>query len=277
MRTSPKADWRNFVSEEYSTTSPKSFVWLGTFHLVGPLTIQAIDRYAGGRGLLTIRFSPLIDVGTTSGPESDISELIRFFNEMTWFPTSLLDPSISWTDLGNRQARATVRDHGLSVSATLTFGERGELISWTTDDRFALIGGRMVRARWTTRDESGRHTERCRLPDSAGGAAVYSLPGGDYHYIDIFISEIEFIPPSCSIAADERAANGYALTSGTAGHTLPVPNSSEGLKDHVPNGDHKHYDDCGVADQPSPDENGRGCHVRTRFRHCAIERDPDPA
>ena len=198
MKTDRKAGWRNFTSEEYYTVSPKSFAWLGTFPLIGPLSIQAIDKFIGGHGSLKVRLSPMFDMGTTTGPESDVSEFIRFFSEMTWFPTALLDRHIAWQDLGNRHVKATIKDEGLEASAIISFGEDGGLLSWATDDRFALIGGKMIRARWTTSGVLGDLLNVGGYKIPRGGAAIYSLPGGDFHYIDIHITEIEFDPPKLS-------------------------------------------------------------------------------
>ena len=195
MKTSLKAEWRGFRSEEYYTLTPRAFAWLGTFPLAGPLTVQAIDRFIDGRGSLKVRLSPFFDIGNTRGPESDVSEFIRFFNEMTWFPTAMLDPRIAWADLGNRRVKATLRDGSLEASAILSFAENGALLSWMTDDRFALVDDKMVRARWTTTCDPKDLLNVAGYKIPRGGAAIYSLPGGDFRYIDIYVTEIEYDPP----------------------------------------------------------------------------------
>jgi hypothetical protein len=194
MKTDPKAEWRDFTSEEYYTVNPKSFVWLGTFPIIGPVSIQAIDRFGDAHGSLRVRLSPFFDIALAEGKKSDVSEFIRFFNEMTWFPSALLDPRIAWEDLGDRKARATLRDQGLEASAVLSFGERGELLSWVTDDRYALVGGKSIKARWTTTGDPGDVLDAGGYRIPRGGSAIYSLPGGDFHYIDIYITEIEYDP-----------------------------------------------------------------------------------
>lgn len=195
MKTDIKADWRDFISEEYYTVCPKSFVWLGTFPIMGPVSIQAIDHFGDSHGFLTVRLSPFFDIATNKGKESDISEFIRFFNEMTWFPSSLLDPRITWEDLGDREVKATLRDQGLEASAVLSFGENGELLSWTTEDRYALVGGKLIKARWTTTVDPDDLLEAGGYRIPRGGSATYSLSGGDFHYIDIYVTDIEYDPP----------------------------------------------------------------------------------
>jgi hypothetical protein len=194
MKTDPKAEWRDFTSEEYFTVNPKSFVWLGTFPIIGPVSIQAIDRFGDAHGSLRVRLSPFFDIALAEGKESDVSEFIRFFNEMTWFPSALLDPRIAWEDLGDRKARATLRDQGLEASAVLSFGEKGELLSWATDDRYALVGGKQVKARWTTIGDPDDILEAGGYRIPRGGSAIYSLPEGEFRYIDIYIAEIEYDP-----------------------------------------------------------------------------------
>jgi len=168
MKTSLAAEWRNFTAEEYYTVNPKSFVWLGTFPIVWPISIQAIDRFSDSHGSLTVRLSPFCTIADSSGNKFDVSEFIRFFNEMTWFPSSLLDPRITWEDLGSSQAKATLHDQGQEASAILSFGPKGELLSWVTDDRYAQIDGKLIKARWTTAMELGDVIEVAgyRIPSS---------------------------------------------------------------------------------------------------------------
>jgi hypothetical protein len=195
IKTDLDQPWRRFTAGQFYAVNLDAYVWYGIVPL-GPFRVEAFDRFDGGTGTMTVKAASLVNLGRAEGPETDVSEFIRFFNEMMWFPTALLDPRISWTADGDSGAIAVFRAGGLEATARLGFSPEGALVSWETEDRYALVGGKPVRARWTTHGapDDLLLVQGYRLP--RGGSATWTFTdGSQFHYIDIFVDAIAYDPP----------------------------------------------------------------------------------
>ena len=62
-------------------------------------------------------------IGDVRGEEMDYSSLVRYLNEMMWFPTAFLNDNIRWEAVDQNSARVTITD-GRSASAVMYFDER---------------------------------------------------------------------------------------------------------------------------------------------------------
>jgi hypothetical protein len=96
--------------------------------------------------------------------------------------------NISFEAVDDSSARVTLTDHGRTAAATLFFDEQGRLID-------------LVAQRYRTADASDPETwstpvtgygefEGLRLP--ARGKATWKLPGGDFDYIEVTITDLHY-------------------------------------------------------------------------------------
>jgi hypothetical protein len=188
IRPGPGQPWVSLDAEEHYSVQPPGFVWAGTAR-VGPLPVaRARDMYADGTGQMLVKVASLWPVVDASGEQMDQAEMMRYLNEMIWFPAAFLAGNISFEPVDDSSARVTLTDHGRTVTATMFFDQQGRVTDF-------------VAKRYRTADSSDLDTwsapvtgygefEGLRLP--ASGKAIYKLPDGDFEYINVTLTELRY-------------------------------------------------------------------------------------
>jgi Family of unknown function (DUF6544) len=172
-------------AEEHYSVQPPGFVWAGTARL-GPLPVaRARDMYAEGTGRTLVKVAslwPVVDARMNQ------AEMMRYLSEMIWFPAAFLAGNISFEAVDDRSARVTLTDQGQTATGTLVIDQQGRL----TD--FAARRYRSPDASspdmWSTPITAYGGFEGLRLP--ARGKAIYKLPGGDFDYIDVTVTDLHY-------------------------------------------------------------------------------------
>jgi hypothetical protein len=100
----PNARWYPLSAEQYYTTQPAAFFWLGSIRVAPLVAVQGIDTFHQ-HGNLTIKLLGLIKVVDYSGPQADQAELIRYLSEIIWFPSACLHPDLHWQPIDRLSAR----------------------------------------------------------------------------------------------------------------------------------------------------------------------------
>ncbi|UCC51191.1 MAG: hypothetical protein JSV68_19090, partial [Anaerolineaceae bacterium] len=121
--------------------------------------------------------------------ELDQATMIRYLNEIMWFPTAFLGDNISWEGIDDNSARVTFTDGGKSVSARMFFDDSGRLTNFTTK-RYREMGGDFSFDPWSTPILA--YGERAGLKLPVRGQAVWNLESGDLCYADLEITEVEY-------------------------------------------------------------------------------------
>lgn len=181
--------WLPLDAEEYYAVQPPGFVWDARLHL-GPLPVgRARDMYANGRGSMLIKAASLITVANASGEAMDQGSMLRYLNEMMWFPTALLGDNISFQAIDDTSARITLTDHGRTATATMSFDAEGRLIEFVAK-RSAMAAGGSRLATWSVPVIEYGEVEGLRLPVRV--KAVWKLADGDLDYIDVRITQLQY-------------------------------------------------------------------------------------
>jgi hypothetical protein len=181
--------WMPLIAEEFYTIDPPSLLWQANFKLAGLPLLRAEDRYESGHGHMFGKLAGLVTIFDVSGDELDQATMIRYLNEIMWFPTAFLGESISWEEVNDHSAQVTFRDHGKSVSAQMIFDDSGRLTNFTTM-RYRELNGEFLLDPWST-PISG-YAERAGLKLPIRGQAVWNLESGDLPYIDLEITEVQY-------------------------------------------------------------------------------------
>lgn len=124
----------------------------------------------------------------------DKASFIRYFNEIMWFPTAYLSDVVEWEPIDKNSARATITDDDLSVSAVFNFDDKGKLTNFTAKRSRDTSGGKMVETTWSTPISEYREMAGLRLP--VKGEGVWNLKSGEFPYIRIEITDVEYNNPS---------------------------------------------------------------------------------
>ena len=188
MRPGPGQPWMPLEAEEHYSVQPPGFVWAGTLR-VGPVAVaRARDMYAEGHGRMLVKVASLWPVADASGTQTDQAAMMRYLSEMIWFPAAFLAGSISFEAVDDSSARVTLTDHGHTATATLFFDEQGRLTEFVAK-RYRTADASDPET-WSTPVTGYGEFEGLRLP--ARGKAVYKLPGGDFDYIDVTITDLHY-------------------------------------------------------------------------------------
>ncbi|MFW6269127.1 MAG: DUF6544 family protein [Bacillota bacterium] len=193
FKTGEDASWMPFTAEQYYTTNPPGFIWYTTMKAAPLISVKGRDKYYQGRGNMLIKLMSLIKVADATGPEMDQGTLLRYLNEIMWFPSAALNDYIEWEEVDDRSAKATMSYKGVSASAIFYFDENYDMIDYEAD-RYADIDGSFSKETWSTPISDYQIFEDKRLP--AAGRGVWKLDSGDFNYIKLEIKEIEYNNPS---------------------------------------------------------------------------------
>jgi len=181
--------WMPMAAEEWYTTSPPSLLWKARFKMAGLPLISARDRYEGGRGHMFGKVAGLFTVFDVRGPELDQATMIRYLNEIMWFPSAFLGQNIAWQSVDDHAADAVFTDGDKSVTGRWFFDDQGRITNFTAK-RYREINGEYSLDDWSTPITGYGEFAGLNLP--LAGQAVWNLPEGDLVYAELEITEVEY-------------------------------------------------------------------------------------
>ena len=86
MRLGRGQSWVPLKAEQWYTVHPPGFVWDCTL-FAGPVpVVRARDLYRAGEGHMLVKAVSAFTVADAKGEELDQGEMMRYLNEMMWFP-----------------------------------------------------------------------------------------------------------------------------------------------------------------------------------------------
>jgi hypothetical protein len=190
FKTSEKSDWKNIVAEEYYFPFERTFFWYGEVRFAPRLTAYALDKYSRGKGSMWVKLANVFTVVNGSGEKFDSSSLIRYFNELVWFPSGFIDSAISFRAIDDTKTEITITDNGIATSAILHFNSIGEIILFESNDRYAMTDNGLEKAPWRTPMRNYKEFDGYKVPTE--GEAIYRLKSGDFEYARLKIVDAEY-------------------------------------------------------------------------------------
>jgi hypothetical protein len=187
FRLDPDKPWMSFTAEEYYTTSPPGFVWAATFRIAPFLTIEGRDAYIDGHGSIDMRLFGVIPVARQHGPELDQGGLLRFLNEIVWFPAAALAPYIRWEASDAMSARATISHGGVIATAEFMIDDQGRPFHMRAT-RYRTVGGGFTLSTWSTPFSAYGEFAGIRVP--IAGQGVWKLESGDFCYVELHVDDV---------------------------------------------------------------------------------------
>ena len=192
FRLAADKPWLPIQAEQVYTTNPPAFQWRARFKMFGLWLMRARDTYQHGHGHMFGKIAGLISVFDARGPEIDQGTMLRYLNEMIWFPIALLSDYITWQAVDDHSFDVTFTDGGQSVTARFVVDALGRLTNFITQ-RYRENKGTYTLDRWETPMTDWRQLGGLNLPIC--GQAVWKLPTGDLPYADLTITEVEYNVP----------------------------------------------------------------------------------
>jgi hypothetical protein len=161
-------------------------LFLMTSRMLG-LPVKVLHAYEAEAATMRVRVASLLDVVHLDGEPLSRGETVTLLNDLCLFaPGGLTDPRLAWTPIDDRTAGVAFANGRHRVTATLHFDAAGDLCDFTSEDRPALVEGKLLPYRWSTPIEGWREVDGRRVP--VRGRAVYRYPEGDFTY-GIFTTE----------------------------------------------------------------------------------------
>ncbi len=184
--------WMPMSVSQYYTTTPPGFLWKATFKIAGLPLMVADDTYKDGHGHMHGKILGLFTVADGQGEEIDQGTMVRYLQEMMWFPSAYLGENITWSAVDDHAADVTLTDSGKSVTGRMYFDDTGRLMTFIAE-RYGDFKGKFAVQIWAAPVTEFALMAGLNLP--VAGLGVWQLSGGDLTYVDVHLSEIEYNQP----------------------------------------------------------------------------------
>jgi len=142
---------------------------------------------------MTIKLLSLFPVVDSKNNERiNTGALQRYLGEMVWFPSAALSPYVTWEQVGEHAARATMSVGGTTDAGTFYFNEAGEVIRYSAmryrgDDETA------ERRAWIIDVLQTREMAGLRIPTKMD--VTWKLDEGDWTWLQLEVTDIAYNTP----------------------------------------------------------------------------------
>ena len=141
-----------------------------------------------------IKLLSLFTVADTKGKESDESELMRWFAETPWFPTSLLpNKYLHWEEVNSSSAKAIVEYGSIKASVIFYFNEQGQIVKLNAD-RYRSVNNSYSKDKWVGYYRDYTKVNDMMIPKEI--EAAWNLTSGEFSYAKFKVTDIEYNNPS---------------------------------------------------------------------------------
>jgi hypothetical protein len=130
IRKDATQPWMNFEAKQYYSVNSPSFIWIAYMKTFGLPLMRVRDYYMEGRGNILVKVLSLFTVADSRGEKMDQGAMVRYLNEMMWFPSAYLGKNISFESIDANSAIVTLKNMDKSVTATMYFDGEGRLTNF---------------------------------------------------------------------------------------------------------------------------------------------------
>lgn len=187
MRSRGK-DWFPFRTEQYNFfAQPSRFFFMkGKMH---GIQVPGYHCYRNGQASMQIRLFGFWPVVNMKGGPLNKGELVTWFNDLCLFaPAALADNRICWEAADEHSSRAIFTTGDISISATLQFSDKGQLINFISDDRYEVDDKKCYRFSTPLM----KYASVSGMLLSTYGEAVWHYPEGDFAYGRFWLKKLEY-------------------------------------------------------------------------------------
>jgi hypothetical protein len=188
IRKDEQSEWMPFTCEQYNFMETPTRLFFMNAEMKG-LPIGGYHCFKNGVAFMDIRLFSIFKVQYMAGAEMDLSETVTFFNDMCCLaPSTLIDKRIKWLAVEGNKVKASYTNNNITVSAWLYFNDKGELINFISDDRFASDSGKQFP--WSTPLKDYHETNGYNLMGNA--EVIYSYPDRDLCYGTFKLARVRY-------------------------------------------------------------------------------------
>jgi hypothetical protein len=143
--------WHKFTATQLVVTKRLGFDWDAQVQIFPLVNVFVHDTYLLNEGDLQASLLGLFTVAKMHNTtELNQGELLRFFAEAVWYPTSLLpSQGVIWEAIDQHSSRATLTDDKTTVSVVFQFDVDGLITSMRAEARcHHVVGGKSMFMPW---------------------------------------------------------------------------------------------------------------------------------
>lgn len=119
-------NWINATALQYTRVDNPAFIWTIDANVNDLLNFQGRDKFEYGKGQMLIKVNSLINLVNGEGEKLSEACMQRYLGEMVWFPSMALCPYISWKQINDTSAVATMNYQGTRGSVSFYFNSDGD-------------------------------------------------------------------------------------------------------------------------------------------------------
>ncbi len=190
FRLSADKPWMQMQAEQFYTVDPPSFEWNAGFKFLGIPLMSACDTYRDGNAHMVGKLANLFTVFDAHDSKELLQgTMIRYLQEMVWFPTAYLSPYITWHEVDDHCADATFVYYDSSVTGRFYFDDMGRVVNFVAE-RYAENNGDYHLHTWSTPMTDYATFGDFRVPRT--GLAIWQFPDEDLIYIKLTVNDIQY-------------------------------------------------------------------------------------
>ena len=191
IRSNPEDSWMTFSSEQYNFFDRPTRIFFIKAYKMG-IPAKGIHVYKDETAIMVIKLGGIFKIVDARGQEMNQGETVTVFNDMCCMaPASLIDKNIQWEIIDTLTVKARYTNGNITISATLIFNEKGELVNFISNDRFETTDGKIFKNYpWSTPISGYAEFNGIRTASSA--STIYHRPDSDFCYGEFILKEIEY-------------------------------------------------------------------------------------
>lgn len=193
FRLAADRPWMPMKADQVYTTNPPGFQWNARFKMFGLPLLSACDTYKDGQGHMFGKLAGMITVFDARGKELLQGTMLRYLQEMMWFPTAYLSDYVTWEAVDDHAADVTYNFGSESVIGRMFFDDDGRMLNFVAS-RYREKQGTYSLDTWSTPITEYGVFAGLRLP--IRGEAIWQLPEGDLSYIKLHLTGIAYNVPT---------------------------------------------------------------------------------
>ncbi len=191
MRTKPDGSWMPFTAQQYFTTRPPGFCWIADVQAAPGIRLKGLDRFKEGKGHMLIELLGLVPVVNAKGEEIDQGTMVRYLAEIVWFPSAALTDAITWEQLNDSSAKATMTYQGTTASATFHFASNGLVQSIDAERYYNRQNGSTLE-QWHIDNDLASYQEIDGYKVPTKSTVTWRLAEGDFQWLTLNIKDVQY-------------------------------------------------------------------------------------
>ncbi len=191
IKPNPESDYLNMHAIQYSFYDEPTRLFYLKSKKFG-LPFDALHLYVGSNATMQVKVASLFQVVDARGAEMNKSETVTMFNDMCIFaPSALIDKNIEWETIDSLTVKAKFTNQGNTITALLFFNETGELINFSSKDRYESADGKAYKNyEWETPLKNYKDFNGRKL--ASYGEAIWHKPEGNFYYAKFNVISVKY-------------------------------------------------------------------------------------